>query len=110
MNTNANLTPPVCSRMVGRHMKSDGIFRHAALAFVVALILYAIAYTGIEHRRTRNGPWQVAFTTASGAPAIVINQPALAITNVQIVFTDAASPATNVAPDFAQPRPVPFAV
>jgi len=94
-------------------MKVDGLLKPVALSFVAALILYAVAYTGIEHRRTFKGPWQVTFTnSAAGAPALVINQPALTITNVQIIFPDQSLP-----PGFAamtltlrDPRPVPHAV
>ena len=74
-------------------MKSDGLLKHFALALIIALVLYALAYSGIEHRRTRKGPWQVAFTNdVSGAPALLINQPFLSITNVQIAFAGATLP------------------
>jgi len=113
-------------------MKSNGALKHFLLAFLLALIGYAAFYLGIEHRRTRNGPWQVAFTnSAAGAPLIVINQPSLRITKVQISFPGETLPATNATgafdrsrPDspitdhqspfptllFAQPRPVPYNV
>jgi len=93
-------------------MKSDGIIRQGIAAFIVALAVYIIAFHAIEDRRTRNGPWQVAFTNdPTGAAALLINQPKLAITNVLIVFPGATvSPATNAAPAFnwAQARPTPF--
>ena len=38
-------------------MKRDGLLRHLVLALLIALVLYAVAFTGIEHRRTRLGPW-----------------------------------------------------
>jgi hypothetical protein len=91
-------------------MKSDGILKHLALAFAAAAAIYIVAYHGIEHRRTRHGPWQVAFTNdATGSPALLINQPALSITNVQIVFPGAMT--TNFSPQtltFATPRNVPY--
>jgi hypothetical protein len=92
-------------------MKSDNPLKHFVLAFVLAVICYAIFYKGIEHRRTRKGPWEVAFTRGSeGEPAIVVNQPSLAISNVQILFPEATLPATNSnrAIFFSEPRPVPF--
>ena len=68
-------------------MKSDNPFRHFAIPFGIAVLVYVIFYFGIEHRRTRKGPWQVTFTNdASGSPALVINQPSLNITNLQITF------------------------
>jgi hypothetical protein len=93
-------------------MKSGGMARQVVAVFAAALALYFIAYTAIEHRRNRNGPWEVTFTNdVAGAPALRIDQARLSITNVLIVFTN-APPATNVAMiiGFAQPRPVPFAV
>jgi hypothetical protein len=92
-------------------MKSDRLWKHAAIAFAVAFLLYAIAYKSIEDRRTRQGPWEVVFTNdVSGAPALVINQPKLAVTNVQISFSVEAPPATNFARTiiFSRPAPVPF--
>ena len=91
-------------------MKADGILRPVIVAFVAALAIYFVFYTGIEHRRTRKGPWQVAFTNHLDHPAIIINQPALGITNVQIIF--AAAAATNVAEVdlYREPREVPYPV
>jgi len=94
-------------------MESEKTFRHFALAFLIALAGYALTYHAIEHRRVRNGPWQVTFTTnSSGAPQLVIRQPRLAITNVQIDFTGETFAATNVSQTFnyAQPREVPYPV
>jgi hypothetical protein len=94
-------------------MKPEGPAKHFILAFLLALVGYVLFYQSIEHRRTRKGPWQVTFIpSAAGAPAIVINQPKLGITNVQIRFAGAPTSATNrpVTLTFGQPRPVPFEV
>ncbi len=95
-------------------MKLVGAARHFILAFILALAGYMIVFKIIEGRRTEKGPWQVAFVHPAGAtPQITINQPSLAITNVQIVFTDGP---TNAGPDaavnlvFSEARPVPFEV
>ena len=94
-------------------MKADGPLKHFVLAFLLAIICYAFFYHNIEHRRTRKGPWEVTFTNDfSGNPAVLINQPRLAITNAQIIFTNqragpASIPGTVV---FNQPRPVPYDV
>jgi hypothetical protein len=103
-------------------MKRDNPARHFIVAFIIALLGYMLVYHFIENRRTRKGPWQVTFTnTPSGAPAIVITQPALGISNVQIQFpnggitnhdlpiTGYQLPVTNHLL-FNQPRPVPFDV
>jgi hypothetical protein len=93
-------------------MKPDSPARHFLLALVMAVVVYVIFYQGIEHRRTRKGPWEAAFTTNSdGVPALIINQAKLAITNVQIVFMGEHVPSSNQLPStlrFSQPRPVPF--
>jgi hypothetical protein len=95
-------------------MKPDGFIKQAAAVFAIALAVYFLGYNVIEHRRTRNGPWQVAFTNdSSGAPAISINQTKLAITNVVIVFRGQTMvPLSNAAAPtaFTQPKPVPFDV
>ena len=116
------------------NMKPEGPAKHFILAFLLALVGYAFFYQTIEHRRIRKGPWQVTFTyNTAGTPAIVIAEPRLAITNVQISFPGETLLATNAAdaltfdharPDlpatnhqsvlttllFAQPRPVPYEV
>jgi hypothetical protein len=93
-------------------MKSDNLLRHIAVPLGIAVVVYVIFYTWIEHRRARNGPWEVTFTRdVSGAPAILINQPKLAITNWQITFpgeTNANTEATSLT--FSQPKPVPYDV
>jgi hypothetical protein len=94
-------------------MKPEGPAKHFILAFLLALAGYIVFYQVIEHRRTRHGPWRVTFTTsAAGVPAIIINQPGLAITNVQISFPGQAPSATigPVTLVFGQPRPVPYEV
>jgi hypothetical protein len=108
--------------------------KHFILAFMLALVGYAAFYQGIEHWRARKGPWLVTFTHRSAhVPAIVIDQAALAITNVQIIFAAENLPATNAPSTFPadpsrpnspitanrspatallfdQPKPVPYAV
>ena len=83
------------------------------MPFLIALLVYVIFYTGIEHRRTRNGQWEVVFTNnAAGAPALVINQPELTITNLQITFPGASNGVSsqNATLDLSQPRVVPYPV
>lgn len=94
-------------------MKSDGPLKHFILAFLLAVICYAFFYHSIEHRRTRKGPWEITFTNdVNRNAALLINQPKLAITNAQIVFTDRPLPATVVPTNilFSEPHPVPFEV
>src|ERR1035437_5564679 len=103
------LTVPSCLPSLGLNMKREGMAKHFILAFLLALAGYAFFYQTIEHRRTRKGPWQVTFArNAAGDPAIIIAQPKLAITNVQISFTVEPLPDTNassaVASDHARPE------
>ena len=91
-------------------MKPERPFKPLLLVFTAALLVYCVAYLGIEHRRTRKGPWQVTFTTnQSGAATLIVSQPALAITNFKVVFPDSSSP-TNVPVDvrFNRALPVPY--
>src|SRR5438093_10055650 len=94
-------------------MKSDNPVKHFVVAFLIALAVYLDAYTFIEHRRNRKGPWQVTFTTRSASgPTIMIDQPALHLTNVAISFDGNGVPGTNRSSTliFDQPRPVPYDV
>lgn len=91
-------------------MNRAGHLKHFIFAFVIAALLYGVCYTAIERRRTRNGPWRVTFASPSGAPALVINEPKLGISNVTITFPAEKAAATNVTTVFDQPQPVPFDV
>lgn len=88
--------------------------RRVILPILAATIIgYALVYGWIENRRVRQGPWRVTFGFVSnGVPELIINQPALGITNVQVVFAGYAL-ALPKAPEtlaFANARPVPFDV
>lgn len=67
---------------------SDKLPRHLAIGFALALIVYISFFSCDQSLRHRKGPWEVTFhTNAAGFPAITVNHPKLAITNVQVVFT-----------------------
>ena len=94
-------------------MKSDGALKHFILAFLLALVFYALFYYSIEHRRIRKGPWEVTFTNSvTGLPLVVVNQHKLAITNYQVMFSDQPTPPTTAMGTlfFSQPQPVPYPV
>ena len=93
-------------------MKSDNFLRHVGIAFVIAVVGYVVFYAGIEHRRTRNGPWRVTFTNdLAREPVLLINQPKLAITNLQITFVGETNLySTNVLMVSDTPREVPYEV
>jgi hypothetical protein len=89
-------------------MKSDNLLRHLMVPFGIAVLIYVVFYTWIEHRRTRKGPWEVTFTNSvSGAATLVINQPALAVTNLQITFPGETA-RTNASLSFSRPQEVPW--
>src|SRR5258706_15711092 len=91
-------------------MKSDNPVKHFVIAFVLAVLVYVSAYSTIEHRRKRRGPWEVTFTTNTlNSPMLLVNQARLRLTNVQIVFP--GEPAASNAPVhliFREPKPTPF--
>lgn len=64
----------------------DNILKHAAIAFVIALVGYVGFYSCDAHLRTRKGPWVVDFVSTNGEPLLVINQPALGIQNVRVLL------------------------
>jgi hypothetical protein len=87
--------------------------KHFALAFLLAALCYWVLNQNIDQRRHRKGPWQILFTTNpnNNAPLLVINQPKLAITNVEINFVDEVTLLTNpVKMTFRQAEPVPYPV
>jgi len=89
----------------------DNPAKHFIVPLLAAVVIYIIAYGGIEHLRNRKGPWQVTFTRAEGAgfPALLINQPTLQIINVHLVFTNQpqfTNPPSHLS--FQRPKPVPY--
>ena len=92
-------------------MKRGKLFWQLALVFVVALVGYAVVFGWIEHRRVVKGPWVVTFANENESPAIIVNQSALGIHDVRVIFREATTPTNPVqAIEFSQARAVPFAV
>src|SRR4051812_5033070 len=68
-------------------MKSDRLAEPALKALALAVIIYVSFYSFDRHMRVRKGGWQVLFQAdAAGVPAIVINEPALHLTNITLAF------------------------
>ena len=89
----------------------DNPIRHFIYAFLIALVLYVVTYSWIQHRRERKGPWEVAFTITNQTPAIIINQPWLGLTNVTLVFAGESASVTNLERlEFRVPKQTPFDV
>jgi hypothetical protein len=91
-------------------MKQSGPLKHFIYPFFIAVAIYLVSYSGIEHLRTRHGPWQVTFTNELSIPALVINEPQLNIANLSITFPGQSAQMTNATMSFAQPQEVPFDV
>ena len=90
-------------------MKSDNPFRHFAIPLGIAVLVYVIFYGGIEHRRTRKGPWQVTFMNdVSGAPTLLINETNLGITHLQITFPGETNRTESTSLIFSKPQVVPY--
>ncbi len=92
-------------------MRFDGLLKHLAIAFGLALGIYIIAYWGIESRRYAKGPWEVRFEqSTNGNPVMVVNQPSLKISDMKFEFQGAPL-GTNTLPQtvkFDQPRQWPY--
>lgn len=95
-------------------MQNDGLLKHLAIGFALALGIYVISYWGIEHRRYEEGPWKVTFEKGTNAvPVMVVNQPELHIENVRLQFVGCTVSNTVTLPqqvEFVQPHQWPFPV
>lgn len=61
--------------------------RRVVVLFGVVLVLYLMAFHGIEHMRHRKGPWVVEFSrNEAGDPAVVVSQGWLGIESVALQF------------------------
>ena len=89
---------------------SDKLPRHLAIGFILALVIYASFFSCDQRVRQRKGGWDVTFSTnSSGFPAIIINQPTLNITNVQVIFDSETPTNTLGRVVFDKPQqPIPF--
>lgn len=80
--------------MSSRHSE----LRHFLYAGLIATAFYFASFYGCESFRRAKGPWRVEFSADSNAqPQIVINQPALRITNVAIIFAGETFPTSRQA-------------
>lgn len=94
-------------------MRGEGALKHFIAAFLIAGIGYWVLFYGIEHLRTRNGPWTISFTSVTldrPSPAIVISQPELKLQNVTLSFPGEPLPKGFVPSAWvaAEARQVPF--
>lgn len=93
-------------------MKSGPTPKTIALFFLLLVALYLAVFYGMEYARHRKGPWEVNFMSdREGNPAIVIYQPRLNLSSVEILFPGEKIARTNLSERVAFDRPlktVPF--
>lgn len=78
-----------------------------AIWFFVVLALYFAAFYGTESWRHRKGAWEVNFVSdASANPSVVIYQPGLNISSVELLFPGEKAPATNLSRRVSFDRPL----
>jgi hypothetical protein len=86
-------------------VRSDGLLKHLALSLLIAVVFYVAAFAWLQHRRTVKGPWQLTFRTdAAGAPALLISQTNLKVSET-LVFPGRSLQPANLSRTigFAQP-------
>ena len=90
----------------------DSIVPFALGMFAIAIVVYVITYFGDQNLRTKDGGWEVTFSTQLGTPMLMINLHSQGITNCVVVFEGETLPA-NFQPsttNFVNPTPLPVAV
>lgn len=93
-------------------MKSSFPTKAVVLLFIAVVALYAAVFYGIEYLRMRKGGWEVNFLSdREGNASIVVYQPTLNISSVELVFLGEKIGRTNLSERvlFNRPKkPVPF--
>ena len=93
-------------------MKSGITPKSLVIFFLILAGAYLATFYGMEYARYRKGPWEVNFITdSSGNPAVILYQPKLNISSVEILFPGEHVPQTNLSQKvlFNRPeKPVPF--
>ena len=93
----------------------DRLWPFALGMAAVALVAYVFTYAGDQSLRSKDGGWQVAFTTNSaGTPMLRVNLPSKGFTNCTVLFEGESIPTgfqpltTNFTDPTHLPVPVPF--
>ncbi len=83
--------------------------------FFIALGVYVLLYSTDQNIRSKDGGWEVTYTTnQTGAPMMVVNLPSAGITNRMVIFNGETVPAgfapfsTNYVTPTHLPVDVPF--
>ena len=93
----------------------DNMLPFAAGMFVIAIAVYAIFYSTDQTLRSKDGGWEVTFTTNQiGSPVLQLSLPSKGIENCSVVFNGEKLPpdfkpvTTNLVTPTHLPVPVPF--
>src|SRR5947199_5100649 len=88
-------------------MKSAITPKSIALWFFIVLVLYLAVFYGCEVWRRQRGGWEVDFTSdALGRPSVVIYQPKLNISSVEVLFPEEKTSVTNLSKRITFDRPL----
>lgn len=75
--------------------------------FFVVLALYLLVFYSTEYCRQRKGPWEVDFITDAAAnPSIVVYQPRLNISSVELLFPGEKASRSNLSQRVSFDRPL----
>jgi hypothetical protein len=81
-------------------------WKSVLIAFAIVAALYFGLFYGLEFWKHRQGPWEISFSVdGEGNPSIVIYEPKLNISSVEILFPEEKAPATNLAQRVAFDKP-----
>lgn len=87
-------------------MKSGVTPRSVVIWFFIVAILYLALFYGVEYWNHRKGGWEVQFISDEmGNPSIVIDEPKLKISSVEIIFAGEKLSATNLSQKVLFERP-----
>jgi hypothetical protein len=85
-------------------VNKDGkeFWRHAGIAFAIAIVFYIVFFSWMTHRREGKGPWQITFVAdTNGTPSLDIQQQKLNLSK-RITFDGAKIAPTNAVVRFYQ--------
>ena len=66
--------------------KPSSPLKSVMIVGLVSLVFYIAFFSWLEHRRYKNGPWEITFTQADNAPVLLIKQAKFGLTNISIQF------------------------
>ncbi|MGC3958355.1 MAG: hypothetical protein QM813_10565 [Verrucomicrobiota bacterium] len=75
--------------------KPSSPLKTVILIGLFSLGFYIAFFSWMEHRRYKNGPWEVTFTAVDSTPALLIHHAKSGLTNITILFPG-GEPATNL--------------